>query len=194
LVRVLRLLRRGEREYADDVFGRWVPLPSVALGGHVRLVVGAGYPVLLGYGLSAKMAGRRGHLSQEVSYDVYVKDSVDGMGRDEFGEAVAHFVERSNAVALKRRLEARGETVRVERSTVYGLSEAGKKAWFSDYCRIPEYEPPRDQAPPTQSAPLESREEAVHRATEGAPRVRAEWGGAAFSKGHREPWWKRWFG
>ena len=45
------------------------------------------------------------------------------MGRGEFGEAVAHFVERSNAVALKRRLVARGETVRVERSLVHGLSE-----------------------------------------------------------------------
>jgi hypothetical protein len=30
------------------------------------------------------------------------------MGREEFGEAVAHFVERGNAVALKRRLVARG--------------------------------------------------------------------------------------
>jgi hypothetical protein len=45
-----------------------------------------------------------GELSQEVSYDVYVKKGVDPMGRDEFGEAVAHFVDRSNAVALKRRL------------------------------------------------------------------------------------------
>jgi hypothetical protein len=166
----------------------------VALGGYVRLVVGAGYPVLLGYGLSAKMAGGRGRLSQEVSYDVYVKNGVDGMGRDEFGEAVAHFMERSNAVALKRRLEARGETVRVERSTVYDLSEAGKEAWFSDYFRIPEYEPHGIRPHPHNQHPLESREEVVHRAAEGAARVRAEGGGAALSKGNRESWWKRWFG
>jgi hypothetical protein len=183
-------LCRGEREDADDVFGRWVPLPSVALGGHVRLVVGAGCPVLLGYGLSVKMAGGRGRLSQETSYEVYVKDSVDGMGRDEFGEAVAHFMERSNVVALKRRLEARGETVRVERSTVYDLSEAGKEAWFSDYCRIPEYEPAGSGPTRTTSTPLR----AARRPFTVLQRGRQEWGGAAFSKGHREPWWKRWFG
>jgi hypothetical protein len=89
-------------------------------------------------------------MSEEVSYDVYVKVGVDSMGREKegwFGEAVAHFVEQGNAVALKRRLEARGETVRVEKSTVYGLSEAGKEDWFSDYFRIPEFEPARDEAP-----------------------------------------------
>ena len=48
-------------------------------------------------------------MSGQVSYDVYVKKGVDQMGREEFGEAVAHFVERSNAVALKRRLVARGK-------------------------------------------------------------------------------------
>jgi hypothetical protein len=79
-------------------------------------------------------------LSQEASYDVYVKGGVDQLGRDNFGAAVAHFVERSNAVALKRRLEARGERVHVERSTVHGLSETEKLAWFSDYSRIPEFE------------------------------------------------------
>ena len=47
--------------------------------------------------------------------------------------------------ALKRRLVARGETVLIERSFVHSLSEAGKERWFSDYSRIPEYEPPRDQ-------------------------------------------------
>lgn len=84
-------------------------------------------------------------MSDEVSYDVYVKNGVDRLGRDEFGEAVAHFMERSNAVALKRRLEARGETVRVERTSVHGLSEAAKDAWFSDYSRVPELELLRDQ-------------------------------------------------
>ncbi|HEX4992267.1 MAG TPA: hypothetical protein VFV45_03480, partial [Rubrobacteraceae bacterium] len=59
--------------------------------------------------------------------------------------AVAHFVERSNAVALKRRLVARGETVRVERSLVHGLSEEEKERRFADYSRVPEYEPPLDQ-------------------------------------------------
>ena len=82
-------------------------------------------------------------MSQETSYDVYVKSGVDGLGRDEFGPAVAHFMDRDNAVALKRRLEARGERVHVERSTVYDLSESAKEAWFSDYSRIPEFELPR---------------------------------------------------
>ena len=82
-------------------------------------------------------------LSQETSYDVYVKSGVDGLGRDEFGPAAAHFMDRDNAVALKRRLEARGERVHVERSTVYDLSERAKEAWFSDYSRIPEFELPR---------------------------------------------------
>jgi hypothetical protein len=86
-------------------------------------------------------------VSEDVSYDVYVKSGVDSMGRGEFGEAVAHFVERDNAVALKRRLEARGEAVRVEKSAVYGLSEAEKEDWFSDYFRIPEFEPARDKGP-----------------------------------------------
>ena len=88
-----------------------------------------------------------GGSSQETSYDVYVKSGVDGLGRDEFGPAVAHFMDRNNAVALKRRLEARGERVHVERSTVYDLSEREKETWFSDYSRIPEFEltrPPRE--------------------------------------------------
>ena len=84
-----------------------------------------------------------GESSRETSYDVYVKGGADELGRDEFGPAVAHFVDRDNAVALKRRLEARGEKVRVERSTVYDLSERAKEAWFSDYSRIPEFELPR---------------------------------------------------
>ena len=87
-------------------------------------------------------------MSEEVSYDVYVRVGVDLLGRDEFGEAVAHFMERDNAVALKRRLEARGETVRVERTSVHGLSEAGKEGWFSDYSRIPEFDFLREQDPP----------------------------------------------
>ena len=66
------------------------------------------------------------------------------MGRGEFGEAVAHFVERSNAVALKRRLVARGETVRVERSLVRPLRRREERR-FADYSRVPEYEPPLDQ-------------------------------------------------
>jgi hypothetical protein len=84
-----------------------------------------------------------GGSSRETSYDVYVKGGPDKLGRDEFGSAVAHFVDRDNAVALKRRLEARGEKVRVERSIVYDLSERAREAWFSDYSRIPEFELPR---------------------------------------------------
>ena len=34
-------------------------------------------------------------MSQETSYDVYVKSGVDGLGRDEFGSAVAHFMDRN---------------------------------------------------------------------------------------------------
>jgi hypothetical protein len=181
-------LCRGEREDADDVFGRWVPLPSVALGGHVRLVVGAGCPVLLGYGLSVKMAGGRGRLSQETSYEVYVKDSVDGMGRDEFGEAVAHFMERSNVVALKRRLEARGETVRVERTTVHGLSEAGKEGWFSDYSRAPKFELSLDQAP------LERGHEAPETVAGDQQREPHQAQGGAQESSERVPWWRRVFG
>ncbi len=84
-------------------------------------------------------------MSGQASYDVYVKRGVDFMGRPEFGEAVAHFVERGNAVALKRRLASRGETVHVERSIVHGLSEEEKERRFSDYSRIPEYHPPSDR-------------------------------------------------
>jgi hypothetical protein len=94
-------------------------------------------------------------LSQEASYDVYVKSDVDQLGRYELGPAVARFIERENAVALKRRLEARGEKVRIERSTVYGLSEAEKEAWFSDYYRIPEFEPAWDQSQPENPAPTQ---------------------------------------
>ena len=83
-------------------------------------------------------------MSREASYDVYVRKGVDPIGRDEFGEAVAHFVERANAVALKRRLVARGETVHVERSVVHGLSEEEKERRFSDYFRVPEYDLPSD--------------------------------------------------
>jgi hypothetical protein len=88
-----------------------------------------------------------GLVSGEISYDVYVKEGVDPMGRDEFGEAVAHFVERDNAVALKRRLVARGETVHVEKSFVHGLSEEEKERRFSDYSRVPEYNLPSDRGP-----------------------------------------------
>ena len=91
-------------------------------------------------------------MSEEVSYDVYVKKDVDYMGRGEFGEAVAHFVERSNAVALKRRLVARGETVRVERSLVHGLSEEEKERRFADYSQVPEYNLPADRGPTHESS------------------------------------------
>jgi hypothetical protein len=84
-------------------------------------------------------------VSGQASYDVYVKKGVDSMGRDEFGEAVAHFVERGNAVALKRRLASRGERVHVERSIVHGLSEEEKERHFSDYSRVPEYNLPVDR-------------------------------------------------
>lgn len=130
-------------------------------------------------------------MSQEASYDVYVKRSVDGLGRDEFGPAVAHFVERGNAVALKRRLEARGDTVHVERSTVYGLSEAEKEAWFSDYSLIPEFEPTWDQRVgpenPTfsQKSSGDQSEDTVDAPAHLYTRTQEA------SKGSREPWWRR---
>ena len=86
-------------------------------------------------------------MSGQASYDVYVKGGVDPMGRDKFGEAVAHFVERGNAVALKRRLVARGETVHVVRNVVHGLTETEKKRRYSDYHLVPEYNPPLGSRP-----------------------------------------------
>jgi hypothetical protein len=85
-------------------------------------------------------------VSGQASYDVYVKKGVDSMGRDAYGEPVAHFVERDNAVALKRQLVARGRTVRIEKSVVHGLSEEEKENRFSDYHRVPEYRLPSDQS------------------------------------------------
>jgi hypothetical protein len=85
-------------------------------------------------------------MSGQASYDVYVKKGVDPMGRDEFGEPVAHFVERENAVALKRQLVARGRTARIEKSVVHGLSEEEKESRYSDYHQVPEYRLPSDQS------------------------------------------------
>ena len=121
---------------------------------------------------------------------MYVK-GVDGLGRDEFGAAVAHFMDCNNAVALKRRLEARGERVRVERSTVYGLSEAEKEAWFSDYSRIPEFEPAWDQDRPEKNpAPTQKSSGEQPEVTVWAPPpLRPSAQGA--SEGRRGPWWRR---
>ncbi len=129
-------------------------------------------------------------MSQETSYDVYVKHDIDKLGRDEFGHAVAHFIERENAVALKRRLQARGEKVRVERSTVYGLSEAEKEAWFSDYYRIPEFEPAWDQSWPENPAPTQrSSGDQPEDSVWAPPPLRPSTQEA--SEGRREPWWRR---
>ena len=129
-------------------------------------------------------------MSQEASYDVYVKSGVDPLGRDEFGPAVAHFVERHNAVALKRRLEARGQRVHVERSTVYDLSEAEKEAWFSDYSRVPEFEFAWDQVHTENPAPsLKPAENPSEDPTVALPRIRP--GAAEASKGSGESWWRR---
>jgi hypothetical protein len=128
-------------------------------------------------------------VSGEVSYDVYVKGGVDSMGREEFGVAVAHFVERRNAVALKRRLVARGETVLVERSVVHGLSEEEKERRFSDYARVPEYEPPRgrtfpQRGPGSPDSVFEEPETAEPRPATGATQEGAE----------PRSWWRRMFG
>ena len=127
----------------------------------------------------------------EASYDVYVKSGADKLGREDFGPAVAHFVERSNAVALKRRLEARGgDTVHVERSTVYGLSEAEREAWFSDYSHIPEFVPAWEQVRPENPAPFQmSSGEGSGDAAVAAPYLQPSAQGA--SRGGGEPWWRR---
>ncbi len=128
-------------------------------------------------------------MSGEVSYDVYVKGGVDQMGRDEYGEAVAHFVERDNAVALKRKLVARGETVRVERSVVHGLSEEEKERRLSDYSRVPEYEPP-GYRPFAQRGPGGAGT-AAEEPDRAEPRLAATGG---TQEGSERPWWRRVFG
>ncbi len=128
----------------------------------------------------------------EASYDVYVKKGVDRIGREEFGEAVAHFVERDNAVALKRRLVARGETVRVERSVFHGLSEEEKERLFRDYSRVPEYEPARSPAPSRGAAQEPpGGPESVFEAPE---RAEAQSAAEGDQEGAGRPWWRRVFG
>ena len=127
-------------------------------------------------------------MSEEVSYDVYVKEGVDSMGRDEFSEAVAHFVERDNAVALKRRLVARRETVHVVRNVVHGLSEEDKERRFSDYSRVPEYNLPADHGPTNE--PSEAPQDARSR-TRPSLRPDAE---EASGKDTARSWWRRWLG
>jgi hypothetical protein len=129
-------------------------------------------------------------VSGQASYDVYVKRGMDPMGRDEFGEAVAHFVERANAVALKRRLVARGETVRIERSLVDNLSEAEKERRFSDYSRVPEYEPPLDQRVAQGSS--EGPQGAVVDATDAAQPLNDST--EAQNGSEQLPWWRKMFG
>jgi hypothetical protein len=111
-------------------------------------VVSADHLVLLGDGVSGQM--RQERLSQDVSYDVYVKLGVDHMGSPEFSDAIAHFREQHNAVAYKRQLEARGETVHVHKSAIYGFSEAEKEEWFTDY---DPGAPPADAPGTPESAP-----------------------------------------
>jgi hypothetical protein len=85
MVRAIDLLRRCQWEDADDVLGQRVLISSVALGSDVRAVVGASHLLLLGNGVSTYM-GHEG-LSQDVSYDVYVKLGADHMGRPEASAA-----------------------------------------------------------------------------------------------------------
>jgi hypothetical protein len=124
-------------------------------------------------------------MNGEDSYDVYVKEGVDSLGRDEFGEAVARFVERHNAVAFKRRLVARGETVHVVRSVVHGLSEVEKERRFSDYHRVPEYNLLADHGP-TQEPPEDSQDAATD--APGPQRPDAEESSGADAAGSR---WRR---
>lgn len=125
--------------------------------------------------LSAE-AGQEG-LNHDVSYDVYVKLGVDHMGTPEFSDPIAHFSKKHNAVTYKRQLEARGETVHVQKSTVYDLSDATKAKWFMDYePKALPAEPPgvsQSTAEPN-PAPLVVSSES--------------------SDEHVEPWYRRWFG
>jgi hypothetical protein len=107
------------------------------------------------------------------------------MGREEFGKAVARFVERDNAVTLKRRLEARGETVRVERGIVHGLSEEETERRFSDYSRV--------QPRPYQEAlkePSGASESVVAEPGEGGSRSAT---GGAQEGAERVSWWRKVF-
>src|SRR3712207_7380869 len=79
---------------------------------------------------------RQEGLSRDVSYDVYVKLGVDHMGRPAFSDAVAHFREHQNAVTYKRQLEARGETVHVQKGTVYGFSDRKSTRLNSSHANI----------------------------------------------------------
>jgi hypothetical protein len=175
VVHAFDLLRRCQWEDADDVLGQRVLISSVALDGHVRPVVGAGHPVLLGNGVSTYM-GQEG-LSQDVSYDVYVKLGVDHMGRPEFSDAIAHFREQRNAVTYKRQLEARGKTVHVQKNAVYDFSEAKKSEWFIDYePKAPPADPPgtsRSAAEPNPPPPVDGSDSSDRRI---------------------EPWYRGWFG
>ena len=72
-------------------------------------------------------------MSQESSYDVYVKIGVEGAGEDVYGEAIAHFMEEHNALEHKRQLEAQGKTVHVQKAALYNFSEVAKEELFDDY-------------------------------------------------------------
>ncbi len=116
-------------------------------------------------------------LTQDVSYDVYIKLGVDHMGRPAFSDAIAHFKERQNAVTYRRELEARGETVHIQKSTVYDFSEVTKAEWFMDY------EPEAPPAEPTGTSRIAAEPD--------PPRPED---GSEPSGEHRRPWYKRWFG
>ncbi len=120
---------------------------------------------------------RQAGLSQDVSYDVYVKLGVDHRGRLAFSDAIAHFKEQQNAVTFRRQLEARGETVHIQKSTVYDFSEATRAEWFMDY------EPKASPADPPGTSQI---------ATEPDPPPPVN--GSESSEEHRRPWYKRWFG
>ena len=120
---------------------------------------------------------RRAGLGQDVSYDVYVKLGVDHMGRPAFSDAIAHFKEQQNAVTFRRQLEARGETVHIQKSTVYGFSEVTKAEWYMDY------EPTVPPADPPGTSQI---------ATEPGPPSPVD--GSESLGEHRRSWYKRWFG
>ena len=98
-------------------------------------------------------------------------------------------MEQGNAVALKRRLVARGERVHVVRNVVHSLTEAEKKRRFSDYHLIPEYNPPSDHSPTME--PSETPQDKGEGRTLPPVGPDAEEASGEDTAGS---WWQRWLG
>jgi len=67
-------------------------------------------------------------------YEVSVRVRVNRAGEDVWSDPVAYFLHEHNALAMKRQLEARGETARVHPYRFTYMDESQKQI-FSDYVR-----------------------------------------------------------